>query len=315
MECAHFTGGECVSCAYANPGLYNLNVEPDTKLKEFNPMVYYAVSGWIEEEFHLMDVNNRDGDGTHKERWRCEGKGCPQCVDGWPGVFGNRFYMEMSPPQWALTIHDLHTRIQNSMCRCGGTIYVQYFKCEKCERMLVDVMSYCDKCRSDNVGLDVETGMAECGNCHNRWSANYQNSAIISAKTKEKIVCECGYSGKPKPHRFCSTEGCAVDPYTVFDCSLVLRSTGEKKNKRVIIDNSEICEPDARLFDPAYQGNDEWSDRIVEAHLKSLDLDYLLKAPQTHEQAALLRKPDPFANAGVSGQYAQYEGNEEPAVE
>ena len=315
LECAHFYGGQCVACARANPGLYGLAIEADSALAEYNPYIYYAISGLVEEEYHLVEYRKDQGEGTYKQRERCEGKGCTNCQEGWPKVFGNRFYTEISPPQWALSIHDLHTRVQNSRCRCGGSIYIQNFHCAKCQRLIVDVMSYCDSCKSDNIGLDPDTGMAECGNCHNKWSAFYTNHPHILEASRKKITCDCGYQGLPKPQRFCTTEGCTIDPCTIFDCSLVLISTGEKKNKRLIVDSHEVQDLDARLFDPAEQGNDEWAVKIVEANKKPLDLNYLLQAPPTHEQAKVLRCADPFMNAGMGGQFAQYEGNVEPTVE
>jgi hypothetical protein len=314
LECGVDRQDPCVTCAYDNPAAFGLvNVAPDASLGQHKSKVYYGVSGWIEEEFHLVDVQNNEGEGTHKERWRCLGRGCEHCATGWPVVFGTRFYMEISPGQWRHSFHDLHKNIENSACKCGGTIYVPNFTCGGCNEIILDVSTRCD-CGSDNVGLDVYTGQATCGQCKKSWSAFYTEHQKIYEESNEVYKCRCGNKGLPNPTRLCSTEGCAVDPYGVFDCQLTIRMTGDKKEKRLVIDDHKIQEPDVRLFDVEWQGADEWAPKMVEAHQNPVDLDYLLKTPSPEEQCKVLGKPNPFnAVSRGAARYAKYNGDGEAA--
>ena len=316
LECGRDRQEACVTCAYSNPQAAGLvNVAPDASLSKCEAKIYYAVSGWIEEEFHLVDVTNQTGDGTHKERWRCEGRGCEHCATGWPIVFGTKFYMEISPGQWRGAFHDLHRRIENSSCKCGGTIYVPNFTCAGCGEIILDVSTRCD-CGSTDVGLDVYTGQATCGKCGKSWSAFYTEHQKIYEESNEAYKCKCGHKGYLAPTRVCSTEGCEVQPQSIFDCQLTIRITGDKKERRIIIDDHQIQEPDARLFDPDWQGGDEWAPKMVESHQSPVDLEYLLRSMSADEQCKVLGKPNPFnAVARGAGRFAKYEGDaEEPAA-
>jgi ribosomal protein S27AE len=326
IECGVDHGEPCVVCAYRNPAQFNLeNVAPDARMKQFDPKTYYAVSGWIEEDFHLVTFNKDEGDGTYNKRMMCEGRGCQWCEDGWPMVFGNKFYTEISPGQWRHSIHEINTQIQNSHCACGGDIYVLRFECANCgvipvivdddrREVVMDVSTFCD-CGSDQVGLNLETAEAECSACGRSWSALYTMHKNIYSLTRSKQKCgECGYEGYLKPVRFCTTEGCEIKPMGVFDCQLTVRMTGTKKEKRLVIDNYVVQEPDPRLFDVEYQGGagDEWAPKIVDSHKKPLDLDYLLRPDSTDWQAKLLNKADPFNAAGRTtgaARYARYQGD------
>jgi len=316
IECGVDRGDQCVVDAYINPAAYGLvNVAPDANLAEFPAKVYYAVSGWIEEEFHLVDVENQTKEGTHKERWRCLGRGCQYCRDGWPKVFRQRFYMEISPGQWRHSFHDLHKRIENTYCKCGGTIYVTSFVCGGCDKMVVDVSTFCD-CGSDDVGLNTESGQATCGKCGKSWTAFYTEHPKIYEESNEPYKCKCGHKGFLKPTRICSTEGCEVQPFSVFDCQLTVRVTGDKKEKRLLIDAHLIQEPDPRLFDPKFQGDDDRAAQVAESFQKPVDLDYLLKAPSTDDQCKIIGKANPFnAVARGAARYAKYDKGTEDGGE
>ena len=316
IECGVERGDQCVVDAYINPAAYGLvNVAPDANLAKFPAKVYYAVAGWIEEDFHLVDVDNQSGEGTHKERWRCTGRGCEYCAAGWPMVFGKKFYMEVSPGQWRHSFHDLHKRIENSYCKCGGTIYVPSFTCGGCGKLVLDISRFCD-CGSDDVSLNTETGQATCGKCGKSWSGFYTEHQKIYEESNEAYKCKCGHKGYLAPTRVCSTEGCEVQPQSIFDCQLTIRITGDKKERRIIIDDHQIQEPDARLFDPDWQGGDEWAPKMVESHQSPVDLEYLLRSMSADEQCKVLGKPNPFnAVARGAGRFAKYEGDaEEPAA-
>src|SRR6185369_2721800 len=129
-------GEDCVTCAYSNPAAYGLtNVKQSPNLSKCKSRNYYAASGHIEEFFHLVEYykdNENQEAGTFHQREKCEGKGCSFCKDKIPKVFGKRMYWEVSPSQWRHAIHDLHKKIQNSHCKCGGTIFVTSFGCSGC---------------------------------------------------------------------------------------------------------------------------------------------------------------------------------------
>jgi hypothetical protein len=306
-----------VVCAYSNPEVFGLeNVAPDSSLKKCSAQTYYATSGWIEEEFHLLDVANRNGDGgVHKERWRCLGRGCNYCEDKWPLVYGNRFYMEVSPGQWKFSFHDQHKKIENSMCKCGGDVFVRNFTCAGCGKMVLDFTTYCD-CGSDQIGIILEEKLAVCDACKKEWSAVYTDHQKLFEESTEPYKCDCGHKGFLNPTRLCSNEACTgVDPYGIFDCQLTIRTMGEGKSKRTMIDGYSIQEPDPRLFDPQFQGGDEWSAKIVAAHTKPIDLNHLLHPRSPDEQAKDIGKPNPFNAAAKGIRYAKYNPDEATGTE
>jgi hypothetical protein len=270
---------------------------------------YYAAGGWIEEDHHLVEMTNRNDDGTHKERHVCQGRGCELCTEGWPIVFGKKMFLELSGAHWQ-QINDLNKRIENTYCKCGGTIYVHNFACAGCNELVLDVFTYCD-CGSDNVGLDVDHGKAVCGACNKSWSAFYTENQKVFASSCETFNCRCGHKGYLKPTRLCSTENCQVDPYGIFDCQLTVRMVGEKKDKRFFIDAHLLQEPDARLFDQTCQGNDDKAQQVAEAMAKPIDLDFFLRSKPIDEQSTDIGKPNPFnAVARGAARYAKYQGSE-----
>ena len=310
MECGVDRGDPCVVCAYSRPTVFGLsNVAADATMAKFAAKTYYSVSGWVEEEYHSVDVENYTGEGTHKERWRCEGRGCEYCAKKYPKVYGTRMYMEVSPGQWRGAFQDLHKKIENRYCRCGGTIYVPNFTCAGCGEFLLDVCTYCS-CGSGDVALDVDQGQAVCGGCGASWSAFYTEHPKVYEASNEPHVCpNCRHKGFPKPTRICSTEGCEVSPYSVFDCQLTVRVTGTKKEKRLIIDNYKIQEPDPRLFDPSLQGDNEWGPIMAEAHRSPINLEEVLKSKSVDDQCLALEKANPFTAAARGGQrFAKYQG-------
>jgi hypothetical protein len=316
IECGADRGENCAVCAYSNPTAWGLtNVAADSQLALCKARVYYAMSGWVEEDYHLVDVNNKNSDGTHKEHWRCLGRGCEYCRDGFPKVFGNMFYMEVSPGQWRHSFHDLHKKVENSYCQCGGTIYVPSFNCAGCQAIVLDVFTTCP-CGGE-VGLDSESGQAICGKCQNTWSAFYAEHTKIYENSNEQHQCKaCGHHGYLVPSRMCSNEECSVRPHSIFDCQLTIKSIGVKKEKRTIFDSYKVQEPDPRLFDPAYQGDDEWAQKMADYYKRPLNLDELLKAPSVEEQCTLLGKPNPFlAIARGGNRFARYTGNKDQTEE
>lgn len=300
-------------CAYDNPTAFGLdNVAPDARYSQdgLKPKVYYAVSGWIEEWYHLVEYfkdMEDEAKGTYIQRERCSGRGCEYCQDNLPKVFGKKFYAEISPGQWRHAIYDLHKRIENRYCKCGGDIYVTNFNCAKCNKVVLDVCTTCD-CGSDDVGIDPDKGEVSCGKCKRSWSAFYTDHKKLYEESREIYKCKCGHRGFLVPQRMCSNEKCEVDPYGVFDCQLTMRTSGAKTEKRLIIDSYKIQPPDPLLFDEEAQGSDEWAPKIIEAFEKPLDLDYLLRPASTAEQAKLVGKPDPFSAAATrANRHARYD--------
>lgn len=318
MECGEAFGEKCVTCAYSNPAAFKLEgVAKDDSLAKCESKPYYAVAAFIEEDHHLVEYyfDERDADkGTFKRRERCLGRGCEFCDDGLPMVFGRKIYFEMSPAQWRFSIHDLHKKIENRYCRCGGDIYVASFNCQNCNQVMVDVSLTCN-CGSTEVGIDTEKGEAVCDKCGSRWSAFYTDHKKIYEDSIDEHNCKnCGHRGKLRADRFCSTEGCEVNPYSVFDAALRVKRTGTKKNTRFIIEEWKIQPLDKRLFDIKAQGNDDWAPKVVDANKKPLDLDKLLQPDSADEQAKVIGKPNPFTAAGMGvGRYARYDGDEATA--
>jgi hypothetical protein len=305
LDCGRATGEQCVVCAYENPEGHGLQNIAQQTIDQKGAQPYIAVAGWIEEEFHLVDVYNdpqNPGAGTHKERHQCTVRGCQECADGWPKVFGTRFYTELSIGQWKNVIHDLDRQIKNSLCRCGGKLAVPSFVCPRCQAVLVDVALTCEHCHTQAVQFDFTNDMAVCSNCRNQWSSIYTNYPDLTKKAHEKSNCpNCRELITPMPVRVCSTPNCPTDPYDIFDCQLVLRMSGVEKDRKLVVDSCNIQEPDARLFDPAFQGGDAMAANVAESHRKPLDLSQLLKAPTADEQAKMLRLMNPF---NVSGRVA-----------
>src|SRR6185369_2891348 len=204
-------GEDCVTCAYSNPAAYGLtNVKQSPNLSKCKSRNYYAASGHIEEFFHLVEYykdNENQEAGTFHQREKCEGKGCSFCKDKIPKVFGKRMYWEVSPSQWRHAIHDLHKKIQNSHCKCGGTIFVTSFGCSGCQKVVVDVSTSCEGCGSNEVGIDVEKKEAQCGKCGASWSAIYTDHEAIYKASNEPYKCRCGTNKALVPNRMCSTEG------------------------------------------------------------------------------------------------------------
>jgi hypothetical protein len=323
LECGADIGEPCIVHAYKNPEAYGLqNVAPQD-IDQQGARIYYAVGGWIEEWYHLVEYYKDENDtakGTYHRREKCEGRGCQYCGENLPKVFGNKFYTTFSPGQWQHSIHDLNKQIENMFCKCGGSIYVPSFYCSGCQKVILDVALTCDACQSDGVEIHSDTNEAECPKCHARWSARYTDHDKILPATKERHKCECGANALPVPSRVCSTPDCAVDPYGVFDCQLTLRTTGADKERRMVIDDYKIQEPDPRLFDPQFQGGDALAVKIVESHKKPMDLEYLLRPMSAEEQAKEVKLANPFtasgraAGAGVYPKFNRDQANAEPVA-
>ena len=79
------TDGNTVIDAWRDPEKFNLDLKPLEKLQDPNvkpAQLFYAVSGWIEEWFHVVEEKNRRTGTAYKVRELCTGPGCELCESG-----------------------------------------------------------------------------------------------------------------------------------------------------------------------------------------------------------------------------------------
>lgn len=309
-ECNYGREGDpCIVHAYSHPELYELsNVRPDAGLASCKEAPYFAIGGFIEEDFHLVQ-ETVDGKEVRK-RVLCTGRGCEECKKSTPVVFGKKAYLEMSPAQWQHSFHPISKQIENHFCACGGDLFVSGFLCSSCNELVLDVSTHCDRCQSQNITIDVGTKQAKCLDCQRVWSAVYTDHKQLYEDSLQPYLCKkCKHEGFLVADRFCSVEGCKGIPMSIFDSQLTLHKSGEGVKSRVFVDTYSVQPLDERLFLPEYQGNDELASKVVEAHKKPLDLEYLLQAKSIEDQCQELGKPNPFtADSRGSQRYVKYEG-------
>ena len=304
-----------VIAAYTNPQAMGLDhIAPEPRLADLKNNIYYAVSGWVEEWYHAVQVlkeENNPQAGHYIRRERClGGKGaCQHCSQGWPRVFGNRFYAAIAPSHWDNTIFRAH-RVVARYCHCGGLLYTPVFVCSNCAQPLVDVCETCD-CGSKNIDFSLlERGEVGCKDCRLTWRIYPDDNEGIAQQVSEPMTCpRCQTNAVPADRMVCS-QGCEGKPYNIFDCQLTLRKAGPKNTDDLVVDNCIIQEPDPMLFNPQFQNNDEIAIKAMNA---PIDLDELLKPDDPNAQAQALGVPNPFG-AGAAAGYQQYQGpSQQPA--
>jgi hypothetical protein len=303
---------EDVIAAYTSPQALGLDhISPEPNFKELKNSLYYAVSGWVEEWFHAVKVLKEPGNprgGEYLRRERCMGgKGaCQHCSDGWPRVFGNRFYAAIAPSHWDNTIYRAHSLVER-YCSCGGQWYTPAYVCSNCNSLLIDVCNTCD-CGSSNIDFSrLAQGEVGCKDCRLTWRIYPEDNEGIAQQINSNMTCQhCQTTAPPKDYRVCSTGGaeCQGKPYNIFDCQLTLRKAGSKSTDELVVDNCLIQEPDPMLFDLKYQNNDEIA---VKAMNSPIDLEELLRPEDPNTQAQSLGVPNPFG-AGAGAGYRQYSG-------
>ena len=303
---------EDVIAAYTSPQAMGLeNVTPEASFQDLKNSLYYAVSGWVEEWYHAVKVPKEPGNpqaGEYLRRERCLGgkAACEHCRQGWPRVFGNRFYAAIAPSHWDNTIFRAH-RLVERYCSCGGQWYAPVYTCSNCNNVLVDVCNTCD-CGSQNIDFSkLDQGEVGCNDCRLTWRIYPDDNEGIAQQISEPMTCpHCQTKDYPVEYRVCSQGGpdCPGKPYNIFDCQLTLRKAGPKNTDELVVDNCLIQEPDPMLFDLKYQNND---DIAVKAMKSSINLDELLKPDDPNTQAQMLGVPNPFG-AGAAAGYQQYQG-------
>ena len=308
-----------VIAAYKNPADFKLEgVNPIAKFSKIYPKIYYAVPGWVEETFHYVQGVSKT-DKKFGERERCTGHGCEHCRDGLPKVFGKKVYFIFARTHWDGEIFAWNERI-NSTCRCGGFIHNPYYKCSKCNSVLVDVTQHCWKCQSSDVGVDPEEAVAVCQNCQAEWSVYESDNPDIKKKVDKELECpHCHNVDIPVPVSECS-ECQDPNPYGIFDCRMKISmiQTTDGKARDLHIEDVKIREPDERLFSSRDQGGrdadaiarimdkDSYdADEMVKAMKTPYDLNRIFEPPTPEEQAKLLGVTNPFRESTDSG-YKHY---------
>ena len=299
-------GDRCVVCAYTSPQTFGLDIEADAGLGKCYPKLCFGVSGWIEEWFHNKEYLRGDGQGSFFRRELCTGKNCEDCKAGWPKVFGRRFYFPFSGGTWKYHIETVHELAERS-CKCGGQIYVPSYYCPHCDADTINILQSCD-CGSTEVEIDLSGGDATCKTCNRSWKAYAGDDEQLRQRIETPIKCpSCGVDDVLQaPRQVCTTEGCQVDPYSVFDCQLSLKKEGDGEKSKIIVSNWKIQEPDPRLFDPQFQQGDEWAQKNPDKINMLLDVSRVFQPEDPAQVASLIGVPNPFAGAQVSRQVIHY---------
>lgn len=307
IECA---GEHCVVCAYMDPQRMGVDIEPDSRIrKNCWVKISYAVSGWIEEWFHLVERQSKnDKDKTYRVRELCTGRGCEHCANKIPRVFGNRAFIDFSKKAWDDVVDPVLEQVEK-VCRCGGDIYVPNYVCENCEATIIDLAMTCEVCRNqgltpiDDIVIDAERQVAICQTCDTEWSMLESMDENLASAVNEKYNCqECNHVGYPAANLLC-TSCDSPDPMELFDSQFTIKKISEEKTSGLEITNWEIKDPDPRLFDPEFQGakkgctqeEREAAEGVVARHRSHIDLDKIFPILSTREQASILGKPDPFS--------------------
>jgi hypothetical protein len=292
-----------VIAAYTNPQAFGLEVDPIASLAKIRPQIYYGVSGWIEEWFHLVEKKSKsDSSKTYFDRERCTGRGCEHCKAKVPKVFGKKFYATVARSHWDNSIF-LANQDVGTNCKCGGFVYFEDYHCENCNHILVDVCHRCESCDGENIGIDPENAAAVCQGCETSWSVLEQENSDIAKLVASEMKCQnCNHSGIPIPTETC-TNCDSPNPYGIFDCQLILRKTGSGKQSELIVDDWEIQDPDPKLFDTQYQGPDaEKASGIAEGMKKVLNLNEIFEPESPENQAQLCHVPNPFSSKNPTKQ-------------
>jgi hypothetical protein len=306
VEC----GPECVVCAYTTPQTFGLeNVEVNAKLAKSEARPYYAVAGWVEEWFHRVEYWRDDNDhskGTYHSKERCQGKGCEFCKAELEKVFGNKFYLILPPMLWN-TLIQLQDEAELT-CECDSRIYVPHYQCPACENVLVDVVETCENCEGTEIALDADTLEAECTACNHTWSADIRrNENILKEVEREHLCTSCQNNVFPSRTYQCVNPDCGTSPRSIFQMQLTLKQTGKGKDGVLHILDWKFQDPDARLFDPQYQGDnsgeEKWADKIAEGNKKVINLSEYLSPEEPEQQikALAMNLDNPF----MSGQGGQ----------
>jgi len=295
MECGY---DKCVPDALGNPQEFDLvDVDPDPDMIKSECQPYIAVAGWIEEWYHITEIERKDKTGTFKTRVRCEGHGCKYCKNDDLRVFGKKFYTTFTIDQWWAVFRPLDNRA-HTIDRTGHDLLLYDYRCRECEELLVDFLGSCPQCGEETVSVDIEAEEAMCDECQFTWSIHPdENPNILEAIDQDMKCPSCGHVAMPKPCYEFADESVAgePDPCDLFDIQIAMHKGDDKK---IVIDGWDVADPNPKLFDPKFQGGDEAGEKIAERNKVPLDLDELLQADPPAVQAKILGKRNPFDSGG-----------------
>lgn len=301
--------------AYSHPKEYKLEavegVSEGKWLAKFQPKPYYCVSGLIEEWFHLVqyqdDSRQRDGKPvTWIKRERCIGKNCENCRDKWPKVFGNRFWMDFTYPQWFGPIDSVFEKLDRTP-KDGGYVYPLHYACAGCEEVLrftdskdkrevrLDMMNACSSCGSTNVGIDTEEHYGECNDCDVRWSLLSHEDPKLNYYLATKLKClGCGHEDYPNPVMVHSENLTEWETNDIFDLQMTIHMVEDGKKRKLEVKSFKVQEPDKRCFDATLQGEGEAATKVAERHKEPLDLNKVHRTLSADEQAEMLELSNLF---------------------
>lgn len=305
-------GPECIVDVYKNPKNFGLDLAPISNFQKYDPKVYYSVWGWVEEWFH--DVQNNEDGRQWRSKERCEGPGCKWCKDGAPKVFGKKVYFDIAPTHWNESIFAAQETEAQCNCQCGGFTHISYYVCAKCKTPLVDVTQQCYSCKSSNIGIDPVGKEAVCQDCNSEWSVLESGNPEISKVVNDDLKCHsCGHNDLPEPVFEC-TQCETPNPFGIFDCQMKISMVESKdgKAKELKVEQVLVQEPDSRLFDPQFQGQDgERAEKNAKWNKSPLDLEKLLSAAEPEEEARLLNVANPFVSTAASRGHRDYSRHQE----
>lgn len=305
--CGTVEGKPCVPCAYTNPQKFDElgDVDPIPYIvgSQLNPG--YVVEGWVESWFHSVDEVNEKSGKTYKVREPCKGQKCQHCNKRSAKVFGRRFFSVMSDNAWNV-VFDRTDQELRTHCKCSGRIYYPEWKCPECNTILLNPAAECT-CGSTKVEFVVgEDGdiEAECDKCHKSWGIYPFNDEQLAAEIEEKVKCpECKKRVFIVPVEEC-TKCKDPEPLTIYDAQLKVRKASTDDKAPLLIESWKIAEPDQRLFNGDYQGDDAVKE--VERMKAHIDLDANFSAKSTNEQATAIGEKDPFVTRERGSKVSQY---------
>jgi hypothetical protein len=81
---------------------------------------------------------------------------------------------------------------------------------------------------------------------------------------------------------------------------VIKKDSGDKKY-HLVVDDWKIKEPDPRLFDPKYQGDDDIAEKIAEKNAKPLPLEQIFASDPPHVQSKVVNLTNLFADYNTVG--------------
>lgn len=307
-----FTDEKTIIDAWRDPKKFNLDLKPLAKMQDVRgPDIFYAISGWVEEWFHVVENRNQRTGSKYHSRELCTGHKCEYCDKGLEKVFGKKVHFIFSQSQWDGAFW-IANEVAQSRCKCGGRVYVSYYACSKCDEGIIDFASSCYNCRSENLTLDESSEEFCCDDCGTSWSMFPFNNADLYKDVSARRKCSCGNEDYLKPVQFCTSCGEDYDSHDLMDYRMKINAVQKGKAKVVSITNMEVAEPDQRLFEAKFQApNDpELGEKIAKANKTPIDLRKVC-APLDHDvMAEMLKVGNPFSMGSGDAEFTNFSRHE-----